>query len=94
MKLYTLTDELFIPGFMERDEGEREKPYDDFPWDGVSGTRPFTNSPRPPRSACTDRLCHKKGPGNLPGPFVFLAEFSISRRESTHIRPLHGTSQS
>ena len=41
VKLYTLTDELFIPGFMERDEGEREKPYEQFPWEGVSGTRPF-----------------------------------------------------
>ncbi|MBX3441256.1 MAG: hypothetical protein KF774_02530 [Planctomyces sp.] len=41
VKLYTLTDELFIPGFMERDEGEREQPYDQFPWDGVSGTRPY-----------------------------------------------------
>ncbi|MCA9088037.1 MAG: hypothetical protein KDA90_05305 [Planctomycetaceae bacterium] len=41
VKLYTLTDELFIPGFMERDEGEREKPHDKYPWDGISGTRPF-----------------------------------------------------
>lgn len=41
VKLYTLTDELFIPGFMERDEGEREKPHEVYPWDGVSGTRPF-----------------------------------------------------
>jgi hypothetical protein len=41
VKLYTLTDELFIPGFMERDEGEREKPHEKYPWDGVSGTRPF-----------------------------------------------------
>ncbi|WP_390620642.1 hypothetical protein [Caulifigura coniformis] len=41
VKLYTLTDELFIPGFMERDEGERERPYEQFPWEGVSGTRPF-----------------------------------------------------
>lgn len=41
VKLYTLTEELFVPGFMERDEGEREKPYDTFPWDGISGTRPF-----------------------------------------------------
>jgi hypothetical protein len=41
VKLYTLTDELFIPGFMERDEGEREEPIEKFPWDGVSGTRPF-----------------------------------------------------
>ena len=37
----TTPDELLIPGFMERDEGEREKPYDQFPWEGVSGTRPF-----------------------------------------------------
>ncbi|HUG20417.1 MAG TPA: hypothetical protein VMM56_15630 [Planctomycetaceae bacterium] len=41
VKLYTLTQELFIPGFMERDEGEREKPHKKYPWDGVSGTRPF-----------------------------------------------------
>jgi hypothetical protein len=41
VKLYTLTKELFIPGFMERDEGEREKPHEKYPWDGVSGTRPF-----------------------------------------------------
>ncbi|MBD3674857.1 MAG: hypothetical protein HUJ26_15175 [Planctomycetaceae bacterium] len=41
VKLYTLTHELFIPGFMERDEGEREKPHEKYPWDGVSGTRPF-----------------------------------------------------
>lgn len=41
VKLYTLTDELFIPGFMERDEGERELPHVKYPWDGISGTRPF-----------------------------------------------------
>ena len=41
VKLYTLTEELFIPGFMERDEGEREQPHEKYPWDGVSGTRPF-----------------------------------------------------
>jgi hypothetical protein len=41
VKLYTLTKELFIPGFMERDEGEREKPHEKYPWDGISGTRPF-----------------------------------------------------
>lgn len=41
VKLYTLTDELFVPGFMERDEGEREKPHEKYPWDGISGTRPF-----------------------------------------------------
>ncbi len=41
VKLYTMTKELFVPGFMERDEGEREKPHDKYPWDGISGTRPF-----------------------------------------------------
>ncbi len=42
VKLTTLTKELFIPGFLERDEGEREKPYEKYPWDGVSGVRPFS----------------------------------------------------
>ncbi len=41
VKLYTLTKEFFVPGFLERDEGEREAPFDKFPWDGVSGVRPF-----------------------------------------------------
>lgn len=41
VKLYTLTDEFFVPGFMERDEGEREAPFDMYPWYGVSGVRPF-----------------------------------------------------
>ena len=41
VKLYTLTKELFIPGFLERDEGEREQPCVAYPWDGVSGTRPY-----------------------------------------------------
>jgi hypothetical protein len=41
VKLTTLTKEFFVPGFMERDEGEREPPFDTYPWDGVSGVRPF-----------------------------------------------------
>ena len=41
VKLTTLTKEFFVPGFQERDEGEREKPYIKYPWDGVSGVRPF-----------------------------------------------------
>jgi hypothetical protein len=41
VRLTTLTRETFIPGFLERDEGEREKPCDLYPWDGVSGVRPF-----------------------------------------------------
>ena len=41
VRLTTLTRETFIPGFLERDEGEREKPCEKYPWDGVSGVRPF-----------------------------------------------------
>jgi hypothetical protein len=41
VKLTTLTKEFFVPGFQERDEGEREKPYAKYPWDGVSGVRPY-----------------------------------------------------
>lgn len=41
VKLTTLTKEFFVPGFLERDEGEREAPYETYPWDGVSGVRPF-----------------------------------------------------
>lgn len=41
VKLTTLTKEFFVPGFLERDEGEREPPYQQYPWDGVSGVRPF-----------------------------------------------------
>ena len=40
-RLTTLTKECFIPGFLERDEGEREPPCDRYPWDGVSGVRPY-----------------------------------------------------
>lgn len=41
VKLFTMTKELFIPGFLERDEGEREVPHEKYPWDGVSGVRPY-----------------------------------------------------
>ena len=41
VRLTTLTRDTFIPGFLERDEGEREQPCDEYPWDGVSGVRPF-----------------------------------------------------
>jgi hypothetical protein len=30
-----------MPGFLERDEGEREPPCEQYAWDGISGTRPF-----------------------------------------------------
>ncbi len=41
VRLTTLTKEFFVPGFLERDEGEREEPCEAYPWDGVSGVRPF-----------------------------------------------------
>jgi phenylacetate-coenzyme A ligase PaaK-like adenylate-forming protein len=41
VRLATLTKELFIPGFMERDEGEREKPSAKYAWDGISGVKPW-----------------------------------------------------
>jgi phenylacetate-coenzyme A ligase PaaK-like adenylate-forming protein len=39
--LTTLTREFFVPRFLERDEGERERPSQKYQWDGVSGVRPF-----------------------------------------------------
>lgn len=39
--LTTLTKEFFVPRFAERDEGEKEAPYEKYPWPGVSGVRPF-----------------------------------------------------
>jgi hypothetical protein len=39
--LTSLTKEIFIPRFLERDEGEREPPSAKYPWDGISGVRPF-----------------------------------------------------
>ena len=39
--LTTLTKEFFVPRFMERDEGVRERPSTKYPWDGVSGVKPF-----------------------------------------------------
>jgi phenylacetate-coenzyme A ligase PaaK-like adenylate-forming protein len=41
VRLTTLTREFFMPGFLERDEGEREPPHEKYPWDGVSGVRPY-----------------------------------------------------
>jgi phenylacetate-coenzyme A ligase PaaK-like adenylate-forming protein len=41
VKLTTLTKEFFVPGFLERDEGEREPPCDQYQWDGISGVKPF-----------------------------------------------------
>jgi hypothetical protein len=37
--LTTLTHELFMPRFLERDEAERAAPVPEFPWDGVRNVR-------------------------------------------------------
>src|SRR5262245_16617993 len=39
--LTTLTKEFFVPRFLERDEAEREPPWERYRWDGVSGVRPY-----------------------------------------------------
>jgi phenylacetate-coenzyme A ligase PaaK-like adenylate-forming protein len=41
VKLTTLTKELFVPNFLERDEGVREQPSAKYAWDGVSGVKPY-----------------------------------------------------
>jgi phenylacetate-coenzyme A ligase PaaK-like adenylate-forming protein len=41
VRLTTLTKEFFMPGFLERDEAEREPPCELYPWDGASGVRPY-----------------------------------------------------
>ena len=40
--LTTLTKEFFMPRFLERDEAERAKPIDRYPWDGVENLRLFS----------------------------------------------------
>ncbi len=42
VSLTTLTREFFMPRFLERDEAERERPCDLYPWDGVRNVRPFS----------------------------------------------------
>lgn len=41
VRLTTLTKEFFMPRFLERDEAERDVPYEKYPWDGVRNVRPF-----------------------------------------------------
>jgi phenylacetate-coenzyme A ligase PaaK-like adenylate-forming protein len=42
VRLTTLTREFFMPRFLERDEAEREPPFEHYPWDGVRNVRPFS----------------------------------------------------
>ena len=41
VELTTLTSELFLPRFLERDEGRRRRPAGAWAWDGVGEVRPF-----------------------------------------------------
>ena len=47
VELTTLTKELFMPRFLERDEAIRREPRDRFAWDGVADVRPFGASEKP-----------------------------------------------
>jgi hypothetical protein len=42
VRLTTLTQELLLPRFLERDEGVRYPPCTAYPWDGVGDVRPFS----------------------------------------------------
>ena len=42
VRLTTLTREFFMPRFLERDECERERPFETYSWDGVRNVRPFS----------------------------------------------------
>jgi phenylacetate-coenzyme A ligase PaaK-like adenylate-forming protein len=41
VELTTLTKELFLPKFLERDEAIRRGPTEGYPWDGAGEVRPF-----------------------------------------------------
>jgi len=41
VELTTLTKELFLPRFLERDQALRRRPCDAYPWDGVAEVKPF-----------------------------------------------------
>jgi hypothetical protein len=41
VELTTMTNEFFMPRFLERDEALRRAPCDAYPWDGVAEVRPF-----------------------------------------------------
>jgi len=41
VELTTLTHELFLPRFLERDEAKRSEPCPRYAWDGVAEVRPF-----------------------------------------------------
>jgi phenylacetate-coenzyme A ligase PaaK-like adenylate-forming protein len=47
VELTTLTQEFFLPRFLERDEALRKAPCKQYPWDGVAEVRPFGASEKP-----------------------------------------------
>lgn len=46
VELSTLTEEFFMPRFLERDEAMRCPPHELYPWDGVGNVRPFQSQTR------------------------------------------------
>jgi hypothetical protein len=44
LKLTTLTRELFLPGFLDRDEARRAAPIAACPWDGICDVRPSASA--------------------------------------------------
>jgi len=44
VELTTLTNELFMPRFLERDEAIRRGPAEGYAWDGIGEVRPFGSS--------------------------------------------------
>ncbi|MHC5155908.1 MAG: hypothetical protein ACYSO3_07290 [Planctomycetota bacterium] len=44
VELTTLTKEFFLPRFLERDEAIRQRPIEEYPWDGVGQVRPLGSS--------------------------------------------------
>ena len=44
IELTTLTQEFFMPRFLERDEAIRRGPCERYPWDGVGDVRPFKST--------------------------------------------------
>ncbi len=47
VELTTMTQEFFMPRFLERDEAVRREPHDRYPWDGVGDVRPFGFTSKP-----------------------------------------------
>ena len=47
VELTTLTHELLLPRFLERDEALRRRPMDGYPWDGAGEVKPFGANEQP-----------------------------------------------